>query len=640
MQFKYPELLWALFLLLIPIIIHLFQLRRFKKTPFTNVKLLQKVVAESRRSSALKKWLLLVTRLLIIAGLVLAFAQPFFANKQALSKKETAIYLDNSFSMQAKKNEGTLLENAVQELIKTVPKESTFSLFTNDKVFKNVSLKEIQNELLTLNYSSKQLQLDEIDLTVQNLFTSDTSLIRNSIIISDFQNRIIADRPQIASGMQKHLVQLIPEDLTNIVIDTVYLSKTSPNSMELTTVLSSNGEIEDIPVSLFNGDKLIAKTAAVFDEAKKAAVQFTIPQNEEVNGKIEITDMALSYDNQLFFNLNRKEKIKVLAIGEEDSGFLSRIYSEDEFIFNNTALSSLNYSTIEKQNFIVLNGVQTLPNALQTALKSFISNGGSLVVIPNKSVTLESYNRLLSNYGSTILGEKIRFGQNITGISFAHPLYQNVFEEQVTNFQYPKVSEFYRIQTRASTILSYQGGAPFLVGSDGFYLFTSALDDNTSNFKNSPLIVPTFYAMAAKSLRLPQLYHSIGGITEIDIPVVITNDNILKVVQGDYEFIPQQQYYANKTSLILSENPKTDGIYRITNGKSNIQNISFNIPRKESNLGYTPIENLISTSKNNSIAELFGQIEKDNRVTELWKWFVILALLFMMAEVLIQKIFK
>ncbi|NNK28782.1 MAG: hypothetical protein HKP06_11155, partial [Flavobacteriaceae bacterium] len=37
MQFKHPELLYALLLLLIPIIIHLFQLRRFKETPFTNV---------------------------------------------------------------------------------------------------------------------------------------------------------------------------------------------------------------------------------------------------------------------------------------------------------------------------------------------------------------------------------------------------------------------------------------------------------------------------------------------------------------------------------------------------------------------------------------------------------------------------
>src|SRR5680860_782391 len=98
MQFKYPELLWALFLLLIPIIIHLFQLRRFQKTPFTNVKFLKKVVSESRRSNVLKKWLLLLTRLVMLAGLVIAFAQPFLADQSALQQKETVIYLDDSFS--------------------------------------------------------------------------------------------------------------------------------------------------------------------------------------------------------------------------------------------------------------------------------------------------------------------------------------------------------------------------------------------------------------------------------------------------------------------------------------------------------------------------------------------------------------
>ena len=38
MQFKYPELLYALLLLIIPIIVHLFRLRRFEKVDFTNVK--------------------------------------------------------------------------------------------------------------------------------------------------------------------------------------------------------------------------------------------------------------------------------------------------------------------------------------------------------------------------------------------------------------------------------------------------------------------------------------------------------------------------------------------------------------------------------------------------------------------------
>ena len=95
MQFKHPELLYALFLLLIPIFIHLFQLRKFQKVAFTNVSFLKKVTIETRKSSQLKKWITLLTRMLIFICLIIAFAQPFSASKSALSQnKETVIYID------------------------------------------------------------------------------------------------------------------------------------------------------------------------------------------------------------------------------------------------------------------------------------------------------------------------------------------------------------------------------------------------------------------------------------------------------------------------------------------------------------------------------------------------------------------
>ena len=65
----------------------------------------------------------------LLAALIIAFAQPFFAEKTALKEKETVIYLDDSFSMQAKTDGGTLLSDAVQELLKNIPEDNTFSLF-------------------------------------------------------------------------------------------------------------------------------------------------------------------------------------------------------------------------------------------------------------------------------------------------------------------------------------------------------------------------------------------------------------------------------------------------------------------------------------------------------------------------------
>ena len=80
MQFKHPEILYFLFLLLIPIIVHLFQLRRFEKIPFTNVQFLKNVIIQTRKGSQLKKWLTLITRMLLFIFIIFAFAQPFFSD--------------------------------------------------------------------------------------------------------------------------------------------------------------------------------------------------------------------------------------------------------------------------------------------------------------------------------------------------------------------------------------------------------------------------------------------------------------------------------------------------------------------------------------------------------------------------------
>src|SRR5438128_4331517 len=104
MQFTYPEFLFALSALSIPIIIHLFNFRRFKKIAFTNVRFLKEIKQDTRSRSRLKHLLILLSRLLAVTFLVLAFAQPFIpANKNNIvgGTRNVGIYLDNSFSMDA-----------------------------------------------------------------------------------------------------------------------------------------------------------------------------------------------------------------------------------------------------------------------------------------------------------------------------------------------------------------------------------------------------------------------------------------------------------------------------------------------------------------------------------------------------------
>jgi len=640
MLFKHPELLWALLLLLIPIFIHLFQLRRFKKTPFTNVKILKKVVAESRKSNTLKKWLLLFTRLLLLTALIIAFAQPFIPGKSALKSNEIVIYLDNSLSMQAKMGTATLLENMVQGILKSVPEENIFTLFTNDKIFREVRIGDIKNDLLTLPYSNNQLQFKEINLKAKTLFSEAEGARKDLVLISDFQKSIGPSSTDSLPDINRHLVKMTPENLVNISIDTVFINRISSENLDLKSVLSTNAELDNTPVSLYNGDKLIAKTSVTFNKNKKGEVIFTIPANELINGEILISDSGLNYDNQLYFNLAKQDKIKVLSVGDADSDYLRRIYDEDVFQYSNLSLKSLNYSLLESQNLIILNELNSVPIALQNALQAFKNAGGSLVVVPSGQANMENYNSFLMGLSNTMLISSVMEERKISQIAFAHPLYKNVFEKEVTNFQYPSVHSFYSIKSAMPKILSYQSGDPFLVGEDGTYVFTAPISKENSNILNSPLIVPTLYNMGMASLKIPRIYEMIGSKTTVDIPVNLTKDRILKVSHKDFEFIPFQQSFTNKTTLTFDDYPEISGIYDITDEGKIIKNISFNFPREESQLHYMDLNELTAHSRNENIAALFQNIEKDNSINELWKWFVILALAFIFIEVLIQKFLK
>ena len=640
MQFKHPELLYALFLLLIPIIIHLFEFRKFQKEAFTNVAFLKEVSIQTRKSSQLKKWLILVTRLLLLAAIIFAFAQPFTPKSNLLNTQiETVIYLDNSFSMQAKGNQGELLKRAVQDIISNVPEVETISLITNESTFKNTTIKGIKNDLLNLDYSSKTLSFDAALFKAKKLFKPSLSA-KNILFISDFRRNKAEFNPENDSLFKIHAVQLKPVNMNNISIDSAYISASSNNSIELKIILKNSGEsVTNLPVSLFNNDQLIAKTSVNFD--KETVTSFSLPENEIINGKIIIDDPDLQYDNRLYFNLNKTPKINVLSINNADDSFLKRIYNEKEFNFISTPLNQLNYNLINEQNLIVLNELKSIPGSLTSALKLFSEQGGYLLVVPSEDIDIETYNSFLSNY-RTSLNPISKILKQVTTINYAHPLYANgVFEKRITNFQYPKVNSFYNVSKIAnSPILEYEDNKAFLLENNNAYIFSAPINTSNSNFQNSPLIVPTLYNIGKFSLKNPNLYYTIGNENSFDLSVNLHQDDILSLFSGDVVLIPKQQYYNNKIVIITDEEPSIANIYSVKDKTESIQNVSYNYNRKESHLIYQDLSSLEQITLSNSITDIFNTLKSETKVNELWKWFVIFALAFLIIEMLILKYFK
>lgn len=641
MQFKHPELLYALFLLLIPIIVHLFQLRKFQKVAFTNVAFLKEATLQTRKSSQIKKWLILFTRMLLLAALVFAFAQPFTSKTDAFkTQKETVIYLDNSFSMQAKGSQGELLKRAIQDIISNIPEDENISLITNNNTFKNTTIKAIKNELLQLEYASNSLTTQAALLKSKTVFNKQSNTLKNLVFISDFQEDEGDLTIQKDSLLNYHFVKLKPVNTANISIDSIYISEKNVSNIELKVILKNNGNpIENLPVSLFNNDNLIAKTSVTID--KETSTTFSIPTNDIINGKVTIDDTSLQFDNTLFFNINNTSKVNVLAVNAGNDSFLKRIYANDMFNYTSATENQLNYNLLESQNLIILNELNTIPNALITALKQYTTQGGALIIIPSTSINKASYNMLLSNYKS-VFNDLISNEKRITSINYSHPLYNNgVFEKQVSNFQYPKVNSYYGVTSNtSSSILKYEDGKPFLFQNGNAFIFTSSLNNDNSSFINSPLIVPTLYNIGKFSFKIPELYYIIGRNNTFDVSTKLKQDNVLSLVNSDVNLIPEQRYFNNKVVIKTSEKPNIANTYAIKNKNETVKNVSYNYNRKESNLVYKDLSPLNNVTVSDSITDVFETIKSDTKVNALWKWFAIFALVLLIIELGILKYFK
>ncbi|WP_299525538.1 BatA domain-containing protein [Winogradskyella sp.] len=641
MQFKHPELLYALFLLVIPILIHLFQLRRFQKVQFTNVKFLKAVKLQTRKSSQLKKWLTLLTRLLLLASAIIAFAQPFIPNAEDFNEaQETVIYLDNSYSMQAKGKNGTLLNEAIQDIINTLPEDEPISLFTNNQTFRNTSVKALKNDLIQLDYAPTQLNYEALHLKGEQLFSNDLTSTKNLVLVSDFQQK--ASPLSFEGDRTVHLKLVQPKHnlLSNVSIDSVYISNTSAETLDLSAKLSSQGEaLENVTISLFNDDALMAKSAVDIDG--EIETSFTISNNMVINGKLVIDDLGLQYDNTFYFNINSKPKIKVLTINElvEDS-FLKRIYTDDEFDYQSYNINALNFNLIPDQNLIVLNEIEIISEALRTALNAFKEDGGTILIIPSGNINLSSYNQMFRDNYIPLFNAQNNNKKRITSINYNHPLLVNAFYSKVTNFQYPKVEKAYRFSSNTNTILSYDDGSSFLMGNTDTYVFSSPLNEDNSNFKNSPLIVPVLYNIGKQSLKLPQLYYSIGKSNTIAINATLGQDDILTLDSGETSVIPLQKTYSKLVVLETEDYPNTAGILNVKNKAQILQNLSFNYNRNESNLSYYDLQTIKNVSFNTSLASTIDNIKSSTTINALWKWFVIFALVFLIIEILLLKYLK
>jgi len=681
MQFVNPSFLYGLFALAIPLIIHLFNFRRFRKVWFTNVKLLEEFTQKTRRESKIRHLLVLILRMLAITMLVMAFAQPYIPAKDAIketagSKAYVSVYIDNSFSMESGSSDGTLIENAKRKAVEIAMSFKTgdvFNLVTNDfegKHQRMVSRDEFVELVSGVNISSSVRSLSEV-LQRQYDILGNEDLNKYTFWVSDFQ-KAICDFGNLPSNNPAKLfvVPLLPSGTANLYIDTAWLSSPvllAGQAFSITAVVknSSDVDVEKVPLKLsVNGaQRAIASIDIKGGGEAEVNMTFSLPDSGIQHGYLEITDSPINYDDRLYFSFNVGNSIPVVCIyGKNTKNFINSLYGLDSaFFYKSFSEKMIDYAAFPGANLIILDGVEQISSGLAQELKKFIGEGGSVAIFPAGSPDLSSYNDLLTSMEMDYFLPEDTFNTKITDINLGHPLFNEVFDKIPDNINLPVVNSYFpltsNMRSGREVLLGMQNSSAFLSVQQFMkgkvYLFASPLETSFTNFPRHAIFVPVMYRIALLVAPERSLYYFTGKEEYVPLKSSAQGTDLvfkIKHTESDFEVIPGIRESVGNIVVSTYGQIKEAGNYNLILDKSIIAGLAFNYDRRESQLEYFSQAELIDglskvglkdfnvlKSGEGNISKTITQLKSG---TLLWKIFVLLALLCLLGEIMLLRLGK
>lgn len=676
MKFVYPEFLYALFAIAIPIVIHLFNFRKFKKIYFSNVQFLREVTQETQSKSKLKHLLVLLARIFAISFLVFAFAQPYFPTENQLSTpkdKVVGIYLDNSFSMESTGELGALLDEAklkATEVVKEYNASDKFLVITNE-------FTPGDNRLLSKEQAIEQIEQTQIVPSTRNLSAIYNRATQNMVAsgaankhfyyFSDFQKSVsdfTALEPD--TTINWFLVPLAANLNGNLFVDTCWFESPShlyqqQEELKAIIVNQSDKDLENIPVKLFINNQLITPTTVSVKANDNATVAFSYSNKQQgtQQGKIEVQDFPVVTDDIFYFTYEIAEKINVLEIKEQQNEniALAALFKSDSlFNFQSYAVEQLDYSQLKTTNLIVLNELSSINSGLIQTLQNFVENGGSLMIFPALNIERESYTLLANTLGINPFTALDTTSLKVRDINYDHPIFKNVFEQQPdTKIDLPKVNQHHQLAEFntpfKSNVLTLNNGHPFLVnykvGKGQVYLSTSGLAKSMSGFAHHAIFVPVMYNAALYSQTNYPNFFTIGNSNALNINSKV-GENVFYIKNESIEIIPKTKGEQNHVTVFMGNEITTAGHYSLSGSDIKI-GLAFNYNRNESDLTCYSVEelnNLLTEQQITAQVVDAGEISFKSAINELqtgekyWRICLILALFFLATEIALIRWWK
>jgi hypothetical protein len=684
MKFVYPEFLFAFLALAIPVIVHLFNFRKYKRVYFSNVAFLKDVKEQTQSRSRLKHLLVLASRILALTFLIFAFAQPFIPGSDAdvaKGEKIISVYIDNSFSMDAEGKNGRLLEVAKQKA-KGIAEEyaatDRFQLVTND--FEGyeqrlVSREEFMELVDQVKLSPATRSFNEVLLRQMDVLQNESEKTRRLVWLSDFQKSTAG--LEALEGKETPKVIGIPlqaEVRSNLFVDSVwFVSPTRQlNAQEKLMVrIRNSGETRvenaELRLSINGAQKSITTFTVEPGTSCDSALVFTNTSVGVQSAEVSIGDVQIGFDDTWYFSYRVENHVDVLSIVADDprdtNGVISRLFYRDPFYrLNSKTASRVDYATLAAHQLIVVNELPNLSSGMSEELRKYIESGGNVLLIPSLKADLNTYNALLSSCGASGMLSSDTSSTKPEQINGNEPFFAGVFEKDPAFIDLPQIRFHYRMESSSrapkEALWRLRDGSDFLnkyvVGKGNLYFLTSSLHEKAGNFGRHALVVPVLLRIAEWSQNSGISMQTIGNDLPIDVRVQnLGEDQSFEIsnAKAEQAIVPEVRNNGGSYSLYAHGQIRESGNYFVKLGEESIAGVGYNYNRKESLMEFYSAEELTSAFRDAGLKEfsLLENAGKDDaplsleaidNSSEYWKLCLILTLIFLLIEIVLIRWMK
>ncbi|MBK7379836.1 MAG: BatA and WFA domain-containing protein [Ignavibacteriales bacterium] len=690
MEFLNPAFLFGLAAASIPVIIHLLNLKKLQKIEFSTLAFLKELQKSKLRRIKIKQWLLLALRVLIILLLVMAFSRPTLkgvaiGGTTSAAKTSVVFIIDNTISMSAVDEKGSLLNQVKTAALKLAnllqQGDDASIIFVSDdnpgNIFNTSNVEELKKKIEQTKSSDKRGNFQKAILNAGDILKQSNNFNKEIYILSDFQSNMIADATSMGDlknlfdeKIRIYTINYSGKNFSNISVDKIESKsqifekdKFVNFSVQLTN--HSNTNAENNVVSLFiNGERNAQKSFSVESgKSLEINIESAIKNTGFVEVQARLEDDDINGDNNRYLNIYVPDKIPVIIFSEEksDAKFINLALNASNggnLQVDEVSLNQIQSYDLKKYSSVILIGTP-VESSLQK-LKQYVENGGGLLIFPSSKEDLNSFKNICSYFN---LAKQVSVSGKINSdnkffvfdkIELQHPLLQNIFEdESKKQFESPEIYLHYKLlaDERAKKIIRLNDGSDFLseykAGRGKIILCNTSPVLSWSSFPLKSIFVPlmnksVFYL----SSKDREINNYLAGDELLISNNILLSPNI-KIVRPDSqeEFIKTNSQ--NQNGVFNYSKTETAGNYKIYSGEKLVEEFSVNVNPLESETRYENDSEIQEYFEKINFKGTFKNIPKDKNPislvlqsrygSELWKFFLIAALLIALVEMFVAR---